>query len=133
MDVAVTRGAVSLHVGQQDVVLKAGVLGISRDGKIHLSRLSQGQILQLSAWRDGLIELNGEPLGVALSEINRYSPRRIYTDDPNISKLGVAGRFGIHDADKFLSVLKLRLDVDHVVMPDGTIKLTAGTMGKLHR
>lgn len=53
------------------------------------------------AWRDGLAAFSGEPLSVAVAEINRYSRHPIVIDDPALAARPVVGIFRANNAEAF--------------------------------
>lgn len=53
------------------------------------------------AWRAGLAAFSGEPLSVAVAEINRYSRHTIVIDDPALAARPVVGIFHANDAEAF--------------------------------
>ncbi|NZA27718.1 FecR domain-containing protein [Luteimonas sp. SJ-92] len=57
------------------------------------------------AWREGAIVFDGEPLGQAIAELNRYSDTRLIIIDSSIHDLRVGGRFRTGDIDGFLEAL----------------------------
>jgi transmembrane sensor len=63
------------------------------------------------AWRDGAIVFDGEPLGEAIVELNRYTDTRFIVQDPQVREMKVGGRFEAGDVDEFLAALKKALPV----------------------
>jgi transmembrane sensor len=53
------------------------------------------------AWRSGEIALDGESLGYAVDEINRYNQRKIVIDDAALAKEPLVGYFRTNEPDNF--------------------------------
>ena len=52
-------------------------------------------------WREGLIEFDDVPLGVAVGEMNRYAPRPIVVADRRVADLRISGMFKLNQTDRF--------------------------------
>jgi transmembrane sensor len=63
------------------------------------------------AWREGAIIFDGEPLSVAIAEIERYTDARIIVSDPQIAAMRVGGRFRTGDVQEFFDALQTALPV----------------------
>jgi len=57
------------------------------------------------AWREGTIVFNGEPLGQAIAELNRYTDARLVVADARLNDLRIGGRFRAGDIDGFTAAL----------------------------
>jgi len=53
------------------------------------------------AWRKGLLVFNGQQLGAAAEEVNRYSDVRVVIDDPTLARAEFMGVFKLGDAHAF--------------------------------
>ncbi len=53
------------------------------------------------AWRKGLLVFNGQQLGAAAEEVNRYSDLRVVIDDPTLARAEFMGVFKLGDARAF--------------------------------
>src|SRR3546814_12833562 len=53
------------------------------------------------AWRKGLLVFNGQRLGDAAAEVNRYSDLRVTIDDPTLARAEFMGVFKLGDARAF--------------------------------
>lgn len=53
------------------------------------------------AWRKGLLVFNGQQLGDAAAEVNRYSDLRVTIDDPTLARAEFMGVFKLGDARAF--------------------------------
>ncbi|MDB5581681.1 MAG: Anti-FecI sigma factor FecR [Bradyrhizobium sp.] len=70
--------------------------------KQQISNVDVGSQLR---WRDGFVEFNDEPLGDAVSEINRYTDRPIVIPDDRIAGLKVSGVFRTGDPLRFAGIV----------------------------
>src|SRR5690606_33355736 len=52
-------------------------------------------------WRKGLLVFNGQQLGAAAEEVNRYSNLRVVIDDPTLARAEFMGVFKLGDARAF--------------------------------
>jgi transmembrane sensor len=53
------------------------------------------------AWRKGLLVFDGQQLGAAAEEVNRYSELRVVIDDPTLARAEFMGVFKLGDANAF--------------------------------
>lgn len=53
------------------------------------------------AWRNGMLVFNGQQLGAAAAEVNRYSSLRVVIDDPTLARAEFVGVFKLGDAQAF--------------------------------
>ncbi|MCD9032117.1 FecR domain-containing protein [Luteimonas sp. Y-2-2-4F] len=74
-----------------------------------LSRAALGNSL---AWREGAIVFDGEPLGRAIDELNRYADTRLVIADEAIRDLRIGGRFRTGDVEGFVEALTRAFPVD---------------------
>jgi transmembrane sensor len=85
-----------------------------------------GEIVQQrTAWRDGVIELDGETLAQAIEEFNRYRAQPIVLGDERLAALRVGGRFEVGEADKFLLALGSSFPIDTIRTADGSLMVVA--------
>lgn len=75
------------------------------------------------AWREGVIELEGETLEQAAAEFNRYNPRKLVVADAQVAAIRVGGRFGVSEVDRFLTALQAGFPVRAVPGDAGAIYL----------
>jgi transmembrane sensor len=53
------------------------------------------------AWRNGVLVFNGQQLGAAAEEVNRYSNLRVVIEDPTLARAEFMGVFKLGDAQAF--------------------------------
>lgn len=99
------------------------VATVTADGAVKIQRLSSEEAARHLAWREGRVSFAGEPLSVAIAEINRHTHTRIVLDDPSRSGHPIIGSFKANDAATFALVTAAALDLQ--VVEDGeSIHLT---------
>jgi transmembrane sensor len=64
-------------------------------------RADDTEIDRRLAWRTGQIILDGDTLGAAAEEFNRYNDRRLVIDDPALAGERLFGRFRTNEPDAF--------------------------------
>lgn len=82
-------------------------------------RLATGQAERATAWRQGLLDLNGLTLAQAAHEYERYTDRRIYLADPEMGQMKVTGLFSINNPDGFARAAALSLNLVATPAADG--------------
>jgi len=124
IELTVTKGAISVRCGNKEPRrVAAGSGAVLQPRSIVLTHLDPSSINQRSAWRSGMIALNGETIEQAASEFNRYRAAPILIGDPRISSLRTSGRFKTSDSRAFLSALQDSLPVRVVNGEDGSVML----------
>jgi transmembrane sensor len=118
LDVTVFRG--------EAVAERRGVQSPARDNqRLLLSAArpsiqpsSASAIIAATAWQQGEIIFDNEPLSAAVQEYNRYLYRKIVIADPLLTHIPIGGRFTSNDPASFLHALKLSLDIQATVSDD---------------
>ena len=124
VELTVTHGQVSVHCGDsplQQVVAGSGA--VIQPSSISLTRLGSKIVEQRIAWRDQMVELDGETVEQAADEFNRYRKTPILIGDTRVSALRIGGRFRTTDSQEFLSALQLTLPIRVVDGEDGSVML----------
>lgn len=124
-EVVVSEGVVKVRTpsGGKAVLRQGETLRLTSARRLRISRLKDEQLHRRLAWRDGLIMLDGERLGDAAEEFNRYSRQRIQVS-PAIAGERVVGVFNARDAEGFArasaKVLNVNIEVysDKIVLGD---------------
>lgn len=92
--------------GQRPAILdKPGRLSVA-PGISRWQPLSEQAIRIASAWEEGELILDGEPLSAAVAEFNRYLPRPLVLGDPAIGTVRLGGRFLTSDPRDFIEALR---------------------------
>jgi transmembrane sensor len=141
-----TAFAVRRREGGADVLVSEGVVEAWAAGaEGHTVRLSAGQRAYVAdnaaivehpvepsgvdralAWREGKIDLNGETLGEAVAEFNRYNRRQIDVIDPRAAAERFHGVFRLDDPEGFARAIHQSLGVP-VRLDDPTRIVVGGT------
>ncbi len=124
VELTVTHGTVTVHSGdsaQQQVVAGSGA--VIQPRSIALTRLGPRLIEQRTAWREQMVELDGETVEQAAGEFNRYRKTPILIGDTRVSALRIGGRFRTTDSREFLTALQTSLPVRAVDGEDGSVML----------
>lgn len=112
--VQVTEGVVETWcVGREDAVVR-----VFQGGKAVVAPTAArpdvapgaaAEIDRSLAWRTGQIVLNGDTLGEAAAEFNRYNDRRIVIDDADLAAQTYVGRFRTNEPEAFVEAVALTL------------------------
>lgn len=86
--------------------------------------MTQADMRFVSAWQQGQVYFNGETLGAAVDEYNRYLTKKITIGDPSIQGIRLGGRFNTHDPADFLTSLHGAFGIISTRTADGSIILT---------
>lgn len=124
IELTVTHGTVTVHSGnsiQQKVAAGSGA--VIQPRSIALTRLGTKLIDQRTAWRERMVELDGETIEQAAGEFNRYRKAPILIGDTRVSALRIGGRFRTTDSREFLSALQMSLPIRVVNGEDGSVML----------
>ena len=120
VDVLVTEGSVdvwSLEAPGRKVALKAGqslfvaattATGAPVPDKTRILD-DAGEVRRKLAWRDGRIELDGETLGFAAAEFNRYNRLQLRVDDTGLAGERLYGVFSVDDPEGFARAAQVSL------------------------
>jgi transmembrane sensor len=88
--------------------------------------LSDADVNITTSWRRGEIVFDGEPLGSAVQEYNRYLTRKLVIGDRKLASLRLGGRFMTSNPDGFLTALNQAFGVHAVEGGPNQLLLTAG-------
>ncbi|AMK18258.1 MULTISPECIES: FecR family protein [Sphingobium] len=123
-ELTVTQGAVTVRCGdRQPQPVAAGEGAVLQPRSLVLTHLDPKVIRQRTAWRQKLVQLEGETIEQATGEFNRYRVAPILIGDTRVSSLRIGGEFHITDSGKFLSALQSRLPIRVVDGEEGSVML----------
>ena len=113
VDVLVTEGAVRVDTPSSHLELKAG----QRASFPHLPgklppqavRLTQAGVERQLSWREGRLELDGETLDTAISEMNRHSGVQLRVGTPALGRASLYGSFRMDDSAGFARAVAVSL------------------------
>lgn len=114
-EVMVTEGTVRVWVEGR----KADAISLSAGSSAFVTGAAQVQpaapaaptIERKLAWRAGKMSLDGETLGEAAAEFNRYSPTQIQIRDPDVAQKRLYGVFRLDDPEGFARTAAITLGV----------------------
>lgn len=125
VDVVAISGAVSLLPRRGEpgatTIPERAKLVVSAGG-IAAHAVSDTEIHALSAWQEGELLFDGEPLSVAVTEFNRYLPTPMVLARPDIGTVRLGGRFLTDSPAEFLKALRLNFGIQ-ARSRDGRIEL----------
>lgn len=75
-------------------------------------------IRSVSAWRRGELVFDGETLGQAVAEYNRYLDRKLAIDDPAVAAIRIGGRFDTAHPSSFTDALETTFGLHTVETAD---------------
>lgn len=119
-NITVTEGVVELrhadasYVGPPPQLTHNQEALLHGDGSMELLPATDSDIAKQLAWRRHLVVFTGEPLRQAIMEMNRYSPRPIVVEDPELAARQIVGVFSTLDTQTFVSGMEATLDVKAV-------------------
>jgi transmembrane sensor len=104
-DVQVTEGVVETWVvgrEKQAIRLSAGSRAFIGDAGVEKAAVEAPVEIDRSlAWRSGQIILDGDTLGDAAAEFNRYNARKVVITDPAVARQTLVGRFRTNEPENF--------------------------------
>lgn len=122
MEVILIKGKVAVDQrarGQSRAILQPGQsLVVARGIAQPIASIDVNSKLQ---WRDGFVEFADEPLAQVVSEINRYSDRRIVLQDKELAAQRISGVFRTGDPDRFVAILGELVPIEAQSHPDNIL------------
>jgi len=107
------------------IELTAGeALHVRKDGKT--TRLNQVNLARVTAWQDGKMFFDNEPLSTAAERVNRYARERIQVD-PSAANVNVSGVFNTGDSGAFIEAVTSYFPVKAERAAGSTVHLTLRT------
>jgi len=106
--------------GSKAVALRAGQSLVAKEGGAG-SKVATADLAQATAWQQGQLVFNNEPLAQAVQRINRYTSQRIAVADDTVGAITVSGTFNAGDVDAFVEAVNSFLPVHAVTGPNGII------------
>jgi len=120
---AIFEGVGTAAAGQP-LTVRAGHAIMATGSATRLRPVNDGDIEFTSGWRHGELILDGQTLGTAVDEYNRYLKHHIIIADPQLESLRLGGRFDTRNPDDFLSALNAGFSIHAVRDTNGSIILT---------
>ena len=126
-DVLVTEGAVEVWTVSRERERRrvaAGFKSFVADAAARIEVVSASlQLERTLAWRNGELALDGESLGFAAAELNRYNTRKLVIDDEALAREPLVGYFRTSEPENFSRAAAHMLGA-RVVDEGETIRLT---------
>lgn len=126
VEVLVTEGSVRVDAPAGRIELVAGQRArfskIASDGaRPELGRVAPADIERALAWRQGLLELNGETLASAVAAFNRHSRLQLRIGDASLARERLYGSFRMDDAAGFARATAASLGTEARTEPNGIV------------
>jgi transmembrane sensor len=104
-DVLVTEGTVETWIeGREEtrIRLTAGKRSFIAEEARQIEVIEGADTIERKlAWRSGELALNGETLGYAVAELNRYNERQLVIEDPQLGQESLVGYFRTSEPENF--------------------------------
>jgi transmembrane sensor len=134
VEVTVTEGRVALLDERASVprpqpgepslqTVSAGQDALLTTRGVAVQRIDSAGISRRLAWERRELSFEGQTLGQAVAEFERYTNRRIVIDDPSIAALEIGGSFSALDVQSFIAALNRAFGISSRLTPHGTIHL----------
>ena len=123
------NGAVRGQGGETHSVveLTAGeALHVRQDGKA--TRLAEVDLARVTAWQDGKMFFDNEPLSTAAERVNRYAREQIQVD-PSAVDVSISGVFNTGDSNAFIEAVTAYFPVEAERAEGSTVRLTLRSAG----
>jgi len=96
--------------GERAIELVAGQqLTVSANGS---TQIAAANVERTTAWQEGRLVIDNEPLASVILRINRYTTRSLSVGDDGTGALRISGVFDSRDVDGFVSTITHYLPVD---------------------
>ncbi|HEX7114857.1 MAG TPA: FecR domain-containing protein [Steroidobacter sp.] len=99
--VEVVRNAGSARPAAKRVTRNHEVVVAEDEAPLEVAPLSESELTRRLAWQEGRLIFEGEELGRAIAEVNRYSPVPVMLEDPALASRSFVGVFRLGDTRAF--------------------------------
>lgn len=134
LDLTVVKGVCSIErsagsdathpLSDTGVSIAAGQAALVQANEAHVRSVDPEDMQFISGWRRGELVFDGQTLGSAVAEYNRYLPKKIVVLDASLENIRLGGRFKTHDPADFLAALRSGFGI-HVAYDDsGSVMLS---------
>ncbi|WP_293380958.1 FecR family protein [Phenylobacterium sp.] len=125
--VTLVQGSVEVRTRADDAApatkLSPGQQLIADLGK-HQERVVLVDAASATSWVSGRVVFRDTTLREAISEVNRYSRRKIVLEPSDLGAAAIAGSFDVGDTDSFVTGVRSLFDLKSHTGDDGSIVLT---------
>jgi transmembrane sensor len=130
-DVALTPAGLRVHLteGSIAVARPSGTIRLVPGDTYEVKQGSAPLLTHAEAQRTSvgfegrILEFHGEPLSIAVADMNRSATRIIIIGDASIANFPVTGRFSNSDAEGFVQTLAAIYPIRAITQKDGSLKL----------
>ncbi|WP_256326083.1 FecR domain-containing protein [Sphingomonas sp. NFR15] len=124
VELTVTHGIVGVRTAEGVMRrIPAGESAVIQPRTVAVGKMDESAIAKRVAWRERMILLNGETVGEAVAEFNRYRAAPILIGDSRIAGLRIGGRFRTDESSDFLQALEQTLPVHSAEEDSGSVLL----------
>lgn len=124
VELTVTHGIVGVRTAEGVMRrVPMGESAVIQPRTVAVGQVDESAMAKRIAWRDRMILLNGETVGEAVAEFNRYRAAPILIGDQRIAGLRIGGRFRTDESSDFLRALEQTLPVHSATEDDGSVLL----------
>ena len=124
VELTVTHGIVGVRTAEGVMRrVPMGQSAVIQPRTVAVGRMDESAIAKRVAWRERMILLNGETVGEAVAEFNRYRAAPILIGDQRIAGLRIGGRFRTDESSDFLRALEQTLPVHSADEDNGSVLL----------
>ena len=101
-------------------------LHVHHDGKT--TRISKVDLARVTAWQDGKMFFDNEPLSTAAERVNRYARQQIQVD-PSAADVSISGVFNTGDSNAFIEAVTSYFPVKAQTAAGSAVQLTLRDTG----
>lgn len=112
-----TRSSYSDKSNKKVLLVAGNALNFSTKTK-KSNLVTKADIEKITDWRDGLVRFDDQPLSQVISELNRYSLRKVLIQDKEVMSLSVSGTFRFNDIRAILEDLNSALPITIIPYSD---------------
>lgn len=124
VELTVTHGIVGVRTAEGVMRrVPMGESAVIQPRTVAVGHMDESAIAKRVAWRERMILLNGETVGEAVAEFNRYRAAPILIGDQRIAGLRIGGRFRTDESSEFLRALEQTLPVHSANEDNGSVLL----------
>ena len=112
-----------MHVCSR-VPLEKGQHVVFNEGIESVRRMAPSEIERILSWRDGMLIFDNDPLEDVVTELNRYTRRKIVISDSALQDLRFGGYFRVGDVSSILATFEEDFDIRVVPVNDDLVYLS---------
>ena len=113
--------------GHAMAIISAGEGVVAHRNQADLQHVNGAAASRKLAWRSGELSFQGETLGDAVAEFNRYNRQKLRVQDPAVASLQVGGNFQALDVKSFVGAVERSFNLVESRADDGALILKRAT------